>query len=281
MKKTVQTLYIMLSLAIAGCDSQSVARQPGDPPVSAPPPSPPQSVDCSTQSFTRTTDVDALPGGIWTGELIDCADNTQSEYVKAMITEDGRFHIVAGGGRLLTGTLGTTGNLLDGHGVEYGAHGTEFFSGPTTGLFVQGSVLERQTLEGRWGTEWGSYGHFSFDYSRQTYERVTPLADLAGVWSGFSVHRREDVEGVWTVENDGRLAGQDEAGCLYSGQFSLIDERFNIVAVDISLAGCEGAGTYSGLAYREDLQEWYEKAIEVSVDDGKQALRIHLLIERP
>jgi hypothetical protein len=274
----------MLSLVCAGCNGTNDAAPSGGPPVSsppAPPPAPSQSVGCNTLSFARTSDIDALPGGIWSGWLVDCSDHPQSSFVQAMVTEDGRFHIVVGDGRLLTGTLGTGGNLVDGHGIDYARDGFEYFSGPTTGLFVQGTVVERQKLQGRWGTEWGGYGYFDLDYLQEAYERPTPLADLAGAWPLYSNHTGIPVEGVWTVEADGRFDGQDGAGCLYSGQFSLIDERFSIVAVDISLSGCSRAGTYTGLAYREDLVDWYEKGIVISVDNGKQALHLSLAIERP
>lgn len=279
MKKATRTLCIMLNLILAGCDSQTATSPPGAPPGSPPPPPLPsaQSVDCTTLSFARTTDVDALPGGIWVGELFDCAGTGRSHFVTAMITEDGRFHVIVGDGRLLTGTLGTDGNLVNGHGVDYAVRGVEYFSGPSTGLFVQGSLVERESFEGRWGTEWGGYGYFDFGYRQQAYERATTLADLAGVWPMYSNHSHPE-EGVWTVEADGRFNGQDGAGCLYSGQFSLIDERFSIVMADVAVTGCESEGTYAGLAFVEDLVDWWEKGITVSVDNGKQALQILLVI---
>ena len=287
MKKKAHSLCILLIVALVGCDGQSVTGQSGgrtvlppQPPPPPPPVPPAQSLGCSTLRFAKTTDVDALPGGIWSGELFDCTFNG-AIFATAMITEDGRFHIVLGEGRLLTGTLGTTGNLVDGHGIDYARQGMEYFSGPFTGLFVQGSLLERQKLESRWGTEWGGYGYFDFDYRQQTYERPTPLADLAGAWSQGYVNFGNPVGGVWTVETDGSFTGQDEVGCLYSGQFSLIDERFSIVAVDVAVSACASAGTYAGLAYLEDLVDWYEKTITVSVDNGIQALHIGLSIERP
>ena len=281
MKQATLTLSIMLNLVFAGCNSQTATSPPGAPPGSPPPPPSAQGVDCNTLSFASTTDVDALPGGIWAGELFDCSGTGRSHFVTAMITEDGRFHVIIGDGRILTGTLGTDGNLVYGNGVDYAAHGVEYFSGPSTGLFVQGSLVERESFESRWGTEWGGYGYFDFGYRQQAYERATSLTDLAGAWSQGYVNFGNPVGGVWTVETNGVFNGQDELGCLYSGQFSLIDERFSIVAADVAVSGCASTGTYSGLAYLEDLVDWYEKAITVSVDNGIQALHIGLSIERP
>jgi len=196
----------------------------------------------------------------------------------AMISEDGRFRIIAEDGHLLTGVLQTTRDLFEGSGIDFAPAGAEYVFGPTTNLFVAGLVAERQTLEGRWGTEWGPWGYFTFDYMQQTYERATSLADLAGVWSSYASYAGNPAEGVWTIENDGRFSGQDNLGCLQSGQFSLVDDRYNIVSVQLTVSACEFAGTYSGLADLEDLADWWESLITVSVDNGATALRIQLVI---
>ncbi len=165
--------------------------------------------------------------------------------------------------------------------LEFAPAGVEYFSGPTTNLFVEGLIAERQSIEGRWGTEWGSYGYFTLEYVQQSYERATPLAELAGAWPSYMNYLGKPVEGVWTIEADGQFSGQDEMGCLQTGQFSIIDERYSIVAVQLTLMGCELVGSYSGLAQLEDLVDWWDKGITVSVNDGARALRILLAIERP
>ena len=272
-----------LLLLAAGCNDDSSVREygiPAEPPPAAPQP-PTQALGCTTTTFTPTAQIDALPGGFWIGSLVDCANNLQHDFVTAMISEDGRFRMLADNEHLLAGELQTAGDLFMGVGIDFAPAGVEYFSGPTTNLFVEGLIAERQKLEGRWGTEWGHYGYFTFDYVQPSYERPTPLADLAGVWLSSATVMGMPVAGAWTIESDGRLNGQDERGCLYSGQFSLIDDRYSIVSAQVTVTACGFAGSYSGLAQREDLVDWWEKAITVSIDDGARALRVGLAIERP
>jgi len=277
---------VALTLLTAGCNDGAYSGTPvapgptpGTPVASSPPP--PLTVDCGTLDFDKTTDIDALPGGIWVGSVIDCANNARQDIATAMISEDGQFRIIDENNHLLTGVLQTSGNRFTGGGIDIAPLGIEYFSGPSTNLFVVGSVDERNTLDGRWGTEWGNYGYFRFVYVQESYERPTPLADLAGVWPTSMTVSGQPVEGVWTIEPDGRFSGQDASGCLLSGQLSLIDDRYSIVAVQLDVTGCELTGSYAGLAQRDDPGEPAGKAITVSVDDGTRSLRISLAIEQP
>jgi len=278
MNKVLPVSCAVLLLSAAGCnDGMSVTK------VTVPdvlPPLSTQTPDCSTESFVSASVLDALPGGIWQGTLVDCANDTRQELTTVMVSEDGRFRIIANE-HLLAGSLQTSGDLFRGGGIDFAPPGVEYFSGPTTNLFVEGRIDERQVLEGRWGTEWGHYGYFTFYYDQQAYERPTSLADLAGVWPSYATHSGSPIEGVWTIEPDGRFNGQDALGCLQSGQFSLIDDRYSIVSVQLTILGCELAGSFSGLARREDLVDWWEHGINMSVDDGARAFRILLAVGRP
>ncbi len=278
MNKFTHSVLAVLLLAFSGCNDDHRTGAPDIasvplPPVPTPPPA--QPLDCNTVSFAKTSELDALPGGIWFGALVDCQNNETSDFVTALVSEDGRFRIIGEGGHLLRGSLQTDGDTFNGDGVDFAKEGIEYFSGPTTHLFIAGSVEERSLLEGRWGTEWGFYGYFSFDYGQETYDKPTPLDSLAGVWQ--SPHGAS-IEGVWTIEPDGRFHGQDQSGCFQSGKFALIDERYSVLEVELTVTGCVLAGTYTGLAYREDLVDLWDKSITLSVDDGEQALGILLLL---
>ena len=279
MKRIIHSACIVLLVIFSGCNDHTPAggsgeaAAPSPPPVQTPPPS--QTLGCNTLSFAKTSDVDALPGGVWYGSLIDCENNARYDYLTALVSEDGRFRVIGENGHLLSGSLQTDGDTFYGNGVDFAASGIEYFSGPTTALFVQGSVLERNVLEGRWGTEWGFYGYFSFIYGQETYEKPISLDLLAGVWPSYY---GESIEGVWTIEADGRFNGQDQSGCLQSGHLALIDDRFSMLEVELTVTGCELAGSYTGLAYREELVDWWDETITLSVDDGQQALRILLLL---
>ncbi len=266
-----------LFLAIAGCGGggggapiAAPVNQPGAP--SAPPAPPVRGIDCGTLGFDKTTDKTAPPGGIWRRWTFNCANNTFHDISLAIVTEDGRFRIIGADEHVLRGDLWMDGDTFDGFGVDFAPTGVEYFSGPTTSMFVAGNVRERELLEGRWGTEWGDYGYFGFDYKPSIYERATPLADLAGTWP--TDRAGGPAPGVWTIESDGRFEGQDDQGCLYAGQFYIIDDRFSVLDIDLSVTDCGLAGFYTGLAYYEKLVDWWDKGINVYVDDGQRALRI-------
>lgn len=286
MNKFILSACFVLLFILSGCNDEPQAGAPNaavvpQPPLPSPPSPPNAGIDCGTLSFAKTSDVNALPGGIWHGELVYCDQGPSFSFVTAYVTEDGRFRIDAGDHHLLSGSLRTDGDTFYGNGVDFARAGTEYFSGPTTALFVQGSVQERSALDGRWGTEWGSYGYFSFYYDEHVYETPSSLESLAGVWPSIYNDYNDSVvgvEGVWTIETDGRFDGQDEKGCLHSGQFALIDDRFSLLEVELTILGCDLAGSYTGLAHRAELVDWWNEAITLSVDDGQQALRILLLL---
>ena len=141
MKKIIYSNCIVLLFVLSGCNDSHSGGGPGKvaaPPIQAPPPS--QGLGCNTVNFARTSDVDVLPGGVWYGSLFDCENNTRYDYLKALVSEDGRIRIMAENGHLLRASLQMDGDTFYGIGVDFAASGVEYFSGPTTGLFVQGSV---------------------------------------------------------------------------------------------------------------------------------------------
>jgi hypothetical protein len=75
---------------------------------------------------------------------------------------------------------------------------------------------------------------------------------------------------------DGRGAGQDARGCLQSGQFALIDERYDLYEVAVTVLGCPLAGSYSGLASLREVYWGIRPGMTVSVDDGTHAFTISL-----
>ena len=283
---------LAILILCSGCDSGTPAGRPEGPvnqpqaaaarapngtlsPVRGGTLSPKQQANCNKLTFPGTSNTDALPGGIWYGLLLDCGAGIAYDYALALVGDDGTFRILGENGHLLTGTLSTSGDTFRGTGVDFAATGTEYFSGSTTNMFVEGVIAERQTLEGRWGTEWGSYGYFSFEFNPHAYFEPTSLKDLAAEWSTYTT---EGVEGTWTVEADGRFSGEDQQGCLQTGQFSLIDSRFSLMAVEVTVTACGLAGRYSGLAFYQDLIDWWDAGITISIDDGARALRSLLVI---
>jgi hypothetical protein len=146
---------------------------------------PPQSVfDCSSNGPVQGSQTDTLPGGVFYGTLFDCTTNT-AEYAWAVVNDQGDFSIVSSMGlasaKQLTGSLHTDGDIFHGAGKLYTGQDV------SSDLWVDGHILERTSLDGRWGTESGSYGFFKVSIyaeewpgpSRQTAAlapRIRPVA---------------------------------------------------------------------------------------------------------
>ncbi|MGB5245617.1 MAG: hypothetical protein WBN34_03655, partial [Woeseia sp.] len=79
-----------------------------------------------------------------------------------------------------------------------------------------------------------------------------------------------NAEGVWTIEPDGRFNGQDDRGCSQSGEFRLIDSRYNLYEIEYTVVGCADAGFYSGLATVGNDGLTGDRLLDISVDNGDQ-----------
>lgn len=109
------------------------------------------------------------------------------------------------------------------------------------------------------GADGNDSGTLALQYSRRQHRRRSDLPLVAGVWS------TEDPFGTatatFTIGQGGEVFGQDEDGCSYSGNLSLIDQRFNLYASGLSVQcpGNDGVALLeAGLAtlrQEEDLSE--------------------------
>lgn len=261
---------MILLLTITACGGGGSGGGPGSGPSSFPPP-PGASLDCNTQDAVKTSGVDALPGGLWSGSLINCVTAARSDYALAWVTEDGRFRIFGPDRLLLSGQLATDGDTFNGDGREFA------FSGPVdqsgTSLVTSGSIAERANLNGRWSTDTGFNGVFALHYDPGYHLFPSSFDELPGARSTWILN--SNVVGTWTIEPDGHFNGQDEIGCAQSGHFALIDARYNLYELEYTVVGCAEAGFYSGLATvgRDGLSG--DRLLDISVDDGnQQAMRI-------
>jgi hypothetical protein len=227
-------------------------------------------------------------GGLYSGTLFDCAGGGTEE-VFAWVGEDGRFRffppfyaLMGGDGDAihhLAGSLRADGNRVQGTGLDFAPPGRNYFSGGATGLWVDGLVAagkslaldgsdlgveDGQNLEGRWGTEWGDYGYFTLA-KRGFQDSSHPK--VAGAWQGRSLGHSQYV--TWDMGADGLIKGQDIDGCEYTGQLRLIDSRFLVYELDLTVADCKVAGTYSGILHQL-TGGMLGDILSVSVDDGDQ-----------
>ena len=184
------------------------------------------------------------PGGIWFGTLTS-PDLTIA--IEGVVTEDGEGRFVDENGTqyVVTG-IGGSGEI---RGITFDAYaqgGYQFLDGSTTATGnLTGTVVERSTFSGSFSFSTGESGTIAMDYD-PIYDRDSSLAKLSGSW--------DEGSGIMTVDPDGSFFEQDQFGCVYDGQVSIIDAMFNAYRLTMTVSNCDLAnGNYDGLGVLADL----------------------------
>ena len=120
-------------------------------------------------------------------------------------------------------------------------------------------------MSGSWSGGTGETGTFSFVYDSM-YDRGSALTTVAGSW--VSVDELDNPIGSITIDAAGRMDAQDAAGCLYSGDLSIINASYNAYDLNLAVTNCGNFnGTYAGLAVVADTDAADDTLI-YSVDNG-------------
>ena len=181
--------------------------------------------------------------GIWVGSSTSGGMSIQIEGVIAR--GESRFVDENGTQYIVTGISGFDGEIR----IDFNAYaqfGYVFLDGSTSGTgTITGVVRERTSINGNFSFSTGEAGTISFTYDA-LYDRDSSLEKLTGQWN--------DEFGVMTVDPDGSFFEQDQFGCIYDGQASIIDVAYNAYRLAMTVSNC-GAdnGSYEGLAVLSDL----------------------------
>jgi hypothetical protein len=226
--------------------------------------------DCDTAGPVKRSEVDAKPAGIWAGTLYDCSTGTWTA-AHALVSEDGRFRIFSTeqqiGAALLTGVIETDGDTFTTNSGLFFYSDFACSSCWATSMFATGFVRDRDRIEGRWGTEWGGYGFFTFDFRAIEYESANALNLLPGTWViWLSGNNEPDLS--WTFDANGEINGVDMSGCVYTGQWDAVDSSLNLFDLGISVSGCSLDGYYAGMATWSSGP--FNDIVYVSIDDAQQ-----------
>jgi hypothetical protein len=262
------------------------------PPSAAPPPA-------SNPDFS---------GGYLYGELyLDASNSTYP--IQIMLSEDGRFRALQVTAYsypqtylLLRGSFRLTNQLIDGEGVAIASPGETWSDGESmTTISISGTLDQpTYTSDGKLlitvSMASGDTGRIDAKYAINSgYWSGSDLAHLGGSWFAD-----QGDNGSWypdpydtrspplpprkfltlNVRNDGDFSGTDDDGCVTAGRFSQLDARFGLWSVDYTISGCDRAGSYSGLALRDN--GWYDvPSLSFSADDGTRSQVLELWKEVP
>lgn len=200
------------------------------------------------------TQTNVTPGGLYVGVMRITSSPAFPQPVSAVISEDGEFHLLPGFAVTppfgpiprLSLQLAFTQNLtFTGTGNLYAAGDTvtaETAAATATGIF---SPRRTVVLSLQSGNETAT---IDLNFVRQLYDQPSSLALL----TGMKTVRDEAGKALATVtvNADGSFSGMTAAGCMESGNFSIINANFSVFRVAVNQAACgtAPAGSFMGLA---------------------------------
>jgi len=229
-------------------------------------------VACDGVRWAGPLDIDQLPGGFYSGSFTSTViQPSPARPVTGIISEgfDAQFLLA---NEYYAGFVAVSGMSLTATLTEYSGRQGVFvgFDGTST-VSLDGEVTER---DGMFGTYTGDddEGRFALTYS-VAYEEGSSLDRLAGIWSYSQASSGGAVYTI-TLELDdgGQLFGTDTAGCVFSGQLTIIDARYAAYRAAINVSMCDQVdGDYTGLVFYPD-----SGFLTIGTDNGEFAFTTQL-----
>ncbi len=215
-----------------------------------------------------------LLGGIWEGTST-AAGNSQS--IIGVTTDDGRFRFLSLSteGQYIGSFSVFDQNQVSGSGFGVAPLGFVWSDGSTvTSLTVTGTVSERNSYGGSWATGSGESGTFNLDYD-PIYNRTSSLAKVQGTYTSFDDFG--NATGVFTIDSNGNVVGQDIDACVYGGLVSIVNSNYNLYEISLTVTNCvQFSGMYNGLGGLRDFNNTDDELL-ISVDNGSIFVIISVL----
>lgn len=263
MNRNTHLILLVVAAGLAACGGGNDAS-PKVPPVANAPelPSPWAYQACDSTAAANPSDTDAEMDGLWQGSLTNEIRKTTEPFT-ALVSADGRIHLLSTGHTQLVAALDIDGNSYTGAGLARSG-GRQWQDGTLiSDLTVAGTIAERDQLHGDFVLASGDAGCFRLAYDADRYERPSSLDLVDGKWIDY------DGWGFLWIAMDvtpqGAFTGTDIYGCSWAGSMALLDERFNLYAVTLDITQwveepypCWGPGSFEGFAY---LADSYDGAI--------------------
>jgi len=207
-------------------------------------------VACDDIGWTGQRVIHESPSGFYLGTFTSTATQpSPNRQSIGIISEEFEAHFLLSS-QHYAGIVAVDGITLSGSLTEFRGRQGVFlgFDGIST-ILLNGEVSERDGMFGNYSGE-DDEGRFTLTYSG-AYEDGSSLDLLSGIWS---YSQASSGGGIYTItldlDDSGRLFASDTAGCVFSGQLAIIDDRFCAYGAAVSVSSCgEVDGEYSGLAF--------------------------------
>jgi hypothetical protein len=204
---------------------------------------------------------DQAMGGIWFGTSTNSLEPGVVNGVFALSTDDGEFRFITGQGIQAVGSFAVSGTHFSGTSIDTAPSGSVLANGQvSTTSTYSGTITEHESVEGAWSSATGESGDFVLTYDDR-HATASSLATVTGTYTSFD---ESDLPyGTITVDPSGNITGSDTAGCVYGGSVQIIDPRYNMYRVNVTIANCgELDGSYSGLGAYDSVDASFAYQID-------------------
>lgn len=207
-------------------------------------------VACDGVRWAGPLDIDQLPGGFYSGSFTSTVIQPSPARAATGIVSEGFDAQFLVANEHYAGFVAVSGMSLSGTFTEYSGRQGAFvgFDGTST-ISLDGEVTERDGMSGTYTGDVDE-GRFALTYNA-AYEEGSSLDRLSGIWSYSEASSGGAVYTI-TLEFDdgGQLFGTDTAGCVFSGQMTIIDARYAAYRATVNVSTCaEADGDYTGLVF--------------------------------
>jgi len=174
--------------------------------------------------------------------------------VLGVVTETGEIRLITAEDAQLFGNLAVTGPRVSAALTAIKFTGSTWPDNSSVGtISINGSVAARATLSGSY-TGAGDRGTFSLNFDA-IYDRDSALANTAGTWVVYDAFL--NILATLVIDANGTINGSDVDGCIYAGSVSIIDSRYNIYDLALTVANCPppvaiSNGVYDGVGVLAD-----------------------------
>lgn len=196
---------------------------------------------------TNPPPTNADPGGIWFGTAHNTTAGLTFQLIGVSIGT-GEFRFLDDQGVQYFGSIKVSGTAFTGSLTAYAPVGTVFSNGsPVLTGNISGTISQRASFSGQYTLSTGERGTISLTYDA-LYDRDSSIPLVSGTW-------QDDFGNTYTVDSQGSIFAQDSAGCVYSGNISVVNSAFNAYRVNLQVSNCGPInGSYNGLAVLDDFQ---------------------------
>jgi hypothetical protein len=213
-------------------------------------------VSCDTVSLRFTGPLPAVnesPAGIYFGQFTTTIGaNPVSIDVTGIVSEQGQIQLLLpiDTQRHYAGEIQADGAALTGTLTEYrGSLGRFMGISALESAMLSGTVSTADSLSGTYSSALDE-GRFLMEYL-PSYETGSSLDLMVGVWTfDMAAAGGAAYNVTWDIEANGAIFGTDTSGCVFSGNVSLIDNRYNAYRISVGVTSCGVLdGQFGGLAY--------------------------------